>query len=188
MSDQSSAAEVAQELAQALEQRGQEYALGGAIALGYWGTPRGTVDVDVTVFVSPREPASCVQLLREIGCQVDTAEAMGLLQEHGFCHARYRGVRVDVFLPIVPFYGEARRRRARVRLGDQDIMVWSAEVLAVFKMMFFRRKDLADVEEILRVQGESLDRNWIRSQLVEMYGRRDPRISYWDELCAEIGP
>jgi hypothetical protein len=43
------AAVVAGQLAKELESRGQEYAIGGAIALGYWGSPRGTVDVDLTI-------------------------------------------------------------------------------------------------------------------------------------------
>ena len=34
------AASVAKQLAERLQSRGQEYALGGAIALGYWGDPR----------------------------------------------------------------------------------------------------------------------------------------------------
>ena len=46
------AATVAASLADAIHARGQEYALGGAIALGYWGIPRGTVDVDVTLFLA----------------------------------------------------------------------------------------------------------------------------------------
>ena len=48
------AAEVAKRLAELLDARKQEYALGGAIALGYWGVLRGTVDVDVTSF-----PGAC---------------------------------------------------------------------------------------------------------------------------------
>jgi hypothetical protein len=49
-------------------------------------------------------------------------------------------------LPNVDFYKTARRRRKRVDLGNQEVVVWDAESLAVFKMMFFRRKDLAGVE------------------------------------------
>jgi hypothetical protein len=40
---------VARLLAEQLDSKGIEYALGGAIALGYWGLPRATVDVDVTL-------------------------------------------------------------------------------------------------------------------------------------------
>jgi len=50
---------VAGQLAEKLELRGQEYALGGAIALGYWGTPRGTVDVDLTVYLPPEQSSLC---------------------------------------------------------------------------------------------------------------------------------
>lgn len=182
------AATVAKQLAERLESRGREYALGGAIALGYWGTPRGTVDVDLTVYVPPDKPSHLLRLLQDIGCQFSAKEAAQSLREHGFCRVTYTGMRVDVFLPIVPFYEAARPRRKRVELVNQPIMIWDAESLTVFKMMFFRRKDLADVEQILRTQGPGLDRVWVRHQLVEIYGARDPRLAAWDDLAREIPP
>jgi hypothetical protein len=180
------AAIVAGRLAAKLEARGQEYALGGAIALGYWGVPRGTVDVDLTVFLAPERPSECLWLLQEIGCEFLTTDATESLREHGFCSVKFAGMRLDVFLPIIPFYEEARKRRKRLELTGQPIMVWDAESLAVFKMMFFRRKDLADVEQILRTQGASFDRLWVRQQLAGMYGTGDPRLSAWDELVSEL--
>ena len=66
---------VASRLAEQLESRGQEYAFGGAIALGYWGVPRGTVDVDLTIYLPPERPTECVWLLQDIGCEVSAAEA-----------------------------------------------------------------------------------------------------------------
>jgi hypothetical protein len=180
------AAIVARQLADQLQSRGQEYALGGAIALGYWGAPRGTVDVDVTLYMPSERPSECIWLLQDIGCKFSTTEATESLREHGFCRVKFAEMNVDVFLPIVPFYEAARLRRKRVDLGDQPIMIWDAESLAVFKMMFFRRKDLADVEQILRTQGTQFDRRWVREQVAEMYGTKDPRISAWDDLVREI--
>jgi hypothetical protein len=180
------AAVVAGRLAQQLQSRGQEYALGGAIALGYWGPPRGTVDVDLTLFLPPERPGQCVLLLHEIGCEFSSADAADSLREHGFCSVKFVGVRVDVFLPTIPFYEAARLRRRRLELGDQPIMVWDAESLAVFKMMFFRRKDMADVEQMLRTQGGQFDRAWVRDQLAEMYGAGDPRLSTWDEIVRDV--
>jgi hypothetical protein len=55
-------------------------------------------------------------------------------------------------------------------------------------MMFFRRKDLADVEQILRTQGNQFDRLWVRKELTALYGIADPRISAWDDLAREISP
>ena len=62
----------------------------------------------------------------------------------------------------------------------------SHSIATVFKMMFFRRKDLADVEQILRSGGKDLDRTWVRRQLIGIYGARDPRIAGWDELCSDV--
>lgn len=180
-----SAATVARLLAEQLQLRRQEYALGGAIALGYWGAPRGTVDVDVTFFLPPDKPADCVWLLQDLGCEFSATAAVESLREHGFCRVSYTGMRVDVFLPIAPFYEAARARRKEVELGDLPVTIWDAESLAVFKMMFFRRKDLADVEQILRSQGRHFDRVWVRGQLAEMYGARDPRLAAWDDLVQE---
>jgi len=180
------AASAARQLAAALESRGQEYALGGAIALGYWAAPRGTVDVDLTLFLPPEKPSECLWTLQDIDCQFATSQALASLQEHGYCQVVFHGVRVDVFLPTIPFYETARKRRCDVTLGDQRIKIWDAESLSVFKMMFFRRKDVADIEQILRAGGEGLNRAWVREQLVEIYGPRDPRIAQWDELDLEI--
>jgi hypothetical protein len=178
-------AAVARQLAEQLQARGQEYALGGAIALGYWGAPRGTVDVDLTLYLPLDRPSECLWLLQDVGCEFSAAEAAQSLRENGFCRVVSAGVDVDVFLPIVPFYEAARARRRQVQLGERPVMVWDAESLTVFKMMFFRRKDLADIEQILRTQGAPFDRAWVREQLVAMYGGRDPRLSAWDELVRE---
>jgi hypothetical protein len=179
------AAELAQKLAVELDARQIDYAIGGALALGFWGEPRGTLDVDITLFVSPAKPTKCVNLLLDIHCDLEPAEALDSLSEHGFCKVAMEGTTVDVFLPIVDFYETARLRRRSVRLGRHNIWIWDAESLVIFKMMFFRRKDLADVEQILRQQGTHLDRAFVRNELVKLYGQRDPRIGAWDDLTSE---
>ena len=179
------AAMVAAKLAGQFELRRQDYALGGAIALGFWGAPRGTVDVDVTVYLPPEKPSDCLWLLQEIGCEFSAGNALESFRDHGFCRVMYAGMRVDVFLPIIPFYQLALARRRRVELVGHPIMIWDAESLTVFKMMFFRRKDMADVEQILRTQGSEYDRDWVRAQIVAIYGSRDPRVIAWDDLVQE---
>jgi hypothetical protein len=147
-----SASDVARELAAMLDARGLDYALGGAIALGFWGEPRGTLDVDVTLFLPADKPSECVWQLQDLECELTVSEVLGSLREAGFCRVSFRGLQLDVFLPIVDFYEAARDRRQRVQLAGQPVVIWDAESLIVFKLMFFRRKDVADVEGILRVQ------------------------------------
>jgi hypothetical protein len=180
-----SAAEVALQIARALDARNIDYAIGGAIALGFWGEPRGTMDVDIVVFVPKERPTELVRLLQEIDCDVVASKAIASLQQHGFCYAFFRSVRVDAFVPTTPFYESAKARRRRADLGGQEVSVFDAESLAVFKMMFFRPQDVLDVQKMVRIQASAFDRDWVRQQLADMFGPRDPRLLRWDELCSE---
>jgi hypothetical protein len=177
--------DVAKQLARRLEAEGHDYALGGAIALGYWGRPRGTLDVDVTIYLSPDKPSECVRVLQQLGCDLVATKAHHSVAEYGFCQVEYAGFRVDVFLPTIPFYEAARTRRKEVKMEDQSVYIWDAETLCVFKMMFFRDKDSTDLKQILRVQGSNFNRDWVRDHLVHIYGQQDPRISRWDEFVGE---
>jgi hypothetical protein len=175
--------QVAEELAARLQAAGCEYALGGAIALGFWAEARGTLDVDVTLYLPLDDPAGCLRLLEQIGCHFDRRRTEETLN---FCQVQLLGLRLDVFLPMAAFYEVAKARRREVPVGSRRAYIWDAETLCVFKMMFFRQKDLVDVESILRSQGASLDRAWVETSLLELYGKRDPRISQWRELAAEL--
>jgi hypothetical protein len=178
-------ADIAAELAYRLETHNCDYALGGAIALASWAEPRGTIDVDVSFYLSVQDPRQTIDMLRKIGAEYSEAEAVESLTEHGFCRVKFLGRILDVFLPIASIYDAARPRRRRMPIANREAYVWDAETLCVFKMMFFRRKDLADVEAVLRNQGASLDRSWVEQQLLTMYGQRDPRVNQWRELAAE---
>jgi hypothetical protein len=145
------------------------------------------LDVDVTLFLSSDEISACEKLLEDIGCEFPADQAARKLSEHGYCQVEFGSGRVDVFFPLIPFYEEARKRRRTVEFGDQPVLVWDAETLCVFKMMFFRLKDLADVEAILRIQGDRLDREWVGEQILAIYGKRDPRIARWEELAGKKG-
>lgn len=92
-----------------------------------------------------------------------------------------------MFLPIVDFYAVARARRRQVDLDGVPILIWDAETLVIFKLMFFREKDLVDIAQILRTQGERLDTAWITTRLVDLFGSRDPRVTRWRELLAASG-
>jgi hypothetical protein len=123
--------EAARRLARELDARGVEYAIGGAIALAFFGRPRGTVDVDLTLFLPKEKASEAVRLLQQIGCEVTATRALASLREHGFCRVNLVGRRVDVFVEHSPFYAEAKLRRRRVDLEGQEIAILDAESLAV---------------------------------------------------------
>jgi hypothetical protein len=177
----------ARHLCDALDRHGLAYALGGALAYGYWAAPRGTLDIDVNVFLPPERFAELLPALREAGCELDERSVRQSALERGDFQARLGRFRVDVFLSSVPFLDEAESRRVQRPLGGRPAWVLSAEDLATLKMMFFRSKDLVDVEHLIARQGQDLDASLVRSSLVEMVGAQDERVRTWDELVRRFG-
>lgn len=179
-----SAAEAAQRIADVLEAAHVPYAIGGALALAIAGVPRGTADVDVNVFVSEQRLAEIFELLITLGAEVDVPGAAARAHVDGMFVARWDGMRIDVFLPSITFAHEAER--TRIRVTDMDNWSgWflSAEALAVFKLLFFRGKDIVDLERLVAVRAD-LDANYVRKWIVDMMGEDDDRVRRWDTIVA----
>jgi hypothetical protein len=52
--------------------------------------------------------------------------------------------------------------------------------------MFNRDKDWRDLRNIIAIQGEALDVQYIRTWLVEMVGDDDGRVHHFESLLAEV--
>ncbi len=102
--------------------------------------------------------------------------------------ARWAGFRLDVFTPSIDFAWEAERTRQRHLIGDVGVWFLSAEAVCVFKLLFFRSKDVVDLERLIAVYGDRLDGAYVRARIVEMMGADDPRVATWDQLLATFSP
>jgi len=96
------------------------------------------------------------------------------------------GLRVDVFVPAIPYYQALAHRTRNVTLLGRPATILGPEDLVILKMMFFRRKDLADVEALVREQGADLDRDFVRRTLVELVGTDDERVSTFDAIVRDV--
>jgi hypothetical protein len=175
-------------VAKAFDEAGVPYALGGALAYGQYGIPRATNDVDVNVFVAPEELHRVFEALRTLGITVDDLDAREKAHEEGLFVVWLEPYRIDVFTPSIDFSWEAAR--TRVRHVFEGIGVWflAVEALCVFKLLFFRGKDVVDLERLVAVQGEAIDGRYVRERIVAMLGADDPRVETWDRLWKEHLP
>lgn len=176
------------DLARAFEAAGIPYALGGALAYGIWGIPRATLDVDINVFVEDAELDKVAAVLATLGIAADPARLRLESQEKGLCVVRHGPYRVDLFTPSIPFSREAERTRREIEVEGQRAYFLSAEALAVFKLLFYRPKDLVDLERLVEVQGEALDVAYVRREIVAMMGDDDVRVQRWDQLTLQRSP
>lgn len=80
---------------------------------------------------------------------------------------------------------EAQRTRHKATVDGHDLWFLSAETIAVFKLLFFRVKDRADLQRLVAVR-PGLDAAKVRRHLVEMMGAEDERVAFWDTLLDEL--
>jgi len=81
-------------LADRFDEDGLPYAVGGALALGAWGVPRTTSDVDVSVFVNEKELDGLLDSVERAGAIVERAEARQTVARAGFFVAYFGRTRI----------------------------------------------------------------------------------------------
>lgn len=162
---------------------GIPHAFGGAIALAYCtGEPRATQDLDVNVFVDLEQ---CESVLAALPGQVELGELeRAQIQSTGQTRAFWAETPIDLFFNTVPFHQLAEAAVACVPFSGEQIPVLDCTSLAVFKAMFNRTKDWADLEAMHEV-GE-LDARAVEEHLVAHLGAEDPRIQRLRSVA--IGP
>ncbi|MDX6638167.1 MAG: hypothetical protein QOJ01_1678 [Solirubrobacterales bacterium] len=159
---------------EALERAGIPHAIGGAIALAYWTLdPRGTGDIDVNVFVPNSDPAAALAALPPGVDQPDgTTDAV---IRDGQVRLWWDETPVDLFFSNVPLHERAAEAARTVPFEGIELPVLGPTELAIFKAMFDRTRDWADIEAMLAA--ETLDVEAVRMGLTEMVGDDDPRLA-----------
>jgi hypothetical protein len=181
------ALEVARRIAARLDEDGLEYAIGGALALGAWGAPRSTRDVDMTIFVSEAELPRCFDALERAGVMVDRAAATRDVARIGLFKGLAGRILVDVFVMGHPQYDDMRKRRVMIEDASGSALAFvSAEDLCLHKLVFGRPKDVADLEELL-ARRPGIDLDYVRSWLIQMVPAGDPRLAVLDDLERRFG-
>ena len=123
------------------------HAFGGAVALAYCTEePRGTRDLDVNVFVSP---SRANEVLAALPAGVTVADAdVQAAQRDGQVRVWWEDTPIDLFLDIHRFHDEVAAGVRLVPFEGRTIPVLGCNALAVFKALFDRTKDWADIEEM----------------------------------------
>lgn len=156
----------------ALRKAGLPHAVGGAIALGYCTLePRGTRDLDFNIFVTrARADDIFAALPEEITVTLANVEQ---IERDGQTRLWWEDTPIDIFLNVLPFHDEVAAGVRYVPFMDRTIPVLDCGALAVFKAMFDRTRDWADIEAM--VEGDSIDLEKTAAQIQELDGQDSHR-------------
>lgn len=177
--------DAAERVATAFEAAGIAYAIGGALAMGVHGYPRGTLDVGINVFVEPPELSRVLQVLHDLGLEVDDHAAVDARASRWKVRGALRwfpGRRFRSEHPVLV------RGRSHARPHREGYWFLSPEALAVFKLLSFRGKDLVDLERFVAARAERLDHAYVRRWISDMMGKDDERLRAWDQIVARFAP
>ena len=137
-----------------LERAGVRHALVGALAVGAWGYPRASKDVDFLVGDEAFEQHSGGIVTMAPGVPIGAG-----------------GIPID-HLGVLPHekHLEAALRRPA---NDGDLPIATVEALIYLKLKSPRRRDEADVVELLRINDPKPVRSYIEQNAPEMLTRFD---------------
>jgi hypothetical protein len=174
-------------LARALEAAGVPHAFGGAIALAYYATPRGTRDVDVNVFLPASAFGRVLAALTPLGVEPPTAHVRRTLERDGQARLFWDRTPLDLFFSYTELHDACLERQRKVAFGGVRIAILSPEDLAVFKVLFARDKDWRDLREMLLAQAGGLDASYVLGWLERIVAADDERLRRFRALLEERG-
>jgi|GWRWMinimDraft_13_1066021.scaffolds.fasta_scaffold20836_2 hypothetical protein len=138
------------------------YCLLGALALGAWGTPRTTQDLDVLISLDREDRTRLIEQMEVRGFLVDSqwSEHNPMIREY---HVRLHrnAIPVDLMLPRDAHDQECLARRRQYRLGELSLWIISPEDFVLHKLKAGRAQDFIDVLSVLQRQQQSLDRPYM---------------------------
>jgi hypothetical protein len=159
------------------------HAFGGALALAYYGTPRGTQDIDVNVFVAANESARVLEALTQIGVATGGVRERKEIRERGQVRLRWERTPLDLFFSYDPLHASCLARIRSVPFGaDASLPILSAEDLVIFKVLFDRPKDWNDVAEVLYARGPDFAVSYTLDWLRRILAPRDARLEKIEKL------
>jgi len=155
------------------------HAFGGALALAFHtGEPRGTRDIDINIFL----PASEIDVVRSAFIKriVFTDSQIADAEADDQVRVFWEDTPIDIFFNVAEFHDDVMLGVEHHKFAKIVIPVLAADALTVFKAMYNRTKDWADIEAMLEVN--SVDKSRVIGWLVRLLGVDDPRtrkfISY----------
>jgi hypothetical protein len=156
----------------ALEALGIESTVGGSIASSFAGEPRSTIDIDIVAAIEDHHVAPLVsRLVPEFYADEDALRrAVRTHTSANLIHQKTM-LKVDLFIAGgTPLDAQQLARRQRVMLdGGRELYVHPPEDILLQKLRWYRLgggtsdRQWRDVLAIIRVQGERLNREYLRS-------------------------
>ena len=166
--------QAALEIQQFLLQRDWRSCIIGGLAVGRWGEPRATRDVDISLLTGfGNERGYIEQILGQFSARIPDADQFAL-ENRVLLIGASNGTPIDICLAGIPFEEQMIERASPFLFApDVSLVTCSAEDLVILKAFAGREIDWSAIKGILVAQGDRLDWDYIDRQLPPLCELRD---------------
>lgn len=137
------------EFLQLLNSREVEYLLVGGYAVGFYGYPRATGDMDVWVAIHPRNAEKIVDVLKTFGFGLPELSSEMFLQNERIIRMGIPPFRIEIFTTISGVdFDDCYVRRTTGVIDEVEIKFINLDDLKVNKQTSARPKDINDLQNL----------------------------------------
>jgi predicted nucleotidyltransferase len=132
-----------------LNSHGVKYLIVGGYAVGYYGYPRATGNMDVWIAVDAENAAKTASALREFGMPKDEVTETLFLQEDAIIRIGIPPVRIEIITNASGVdFSDCYEHRVLVKINEITVNFISLDDLKRNKKACGRHKDLDDLEHL----------------------------------------
>ena len=126
-----------------------EYLLIGGYAVGYYGYPRATADMDLWIGMNPQNAKKIVTILKEFGFDIPDSSIEVFMKPNQIIRMGVTPVMIEMMTTISGVsFEECYPHRVKDELDGVEVNLISLRHLKINKKAFGRHKDLDDLENL----------------------------------------
>ena len=147
----------------------------GGLAVGIWGAPRATVDIDFLVSMKTDDYNILKKKLKESEKFIFIYDEPMTFARISFMRATLKSnkdISIDFLFADDDFKNKALRRKETIQVAGFSVNVTTPEDLVILKLLSGREQDRLDAKKILEIQKGNLDmehiQNWLHKLSIEL--------------------
>ncbi len=169
-------------LVERLRKHGIPFAVGGAIALGYYTRdPRGTRDIDINIFVTS-DTLDLVAAALSPNVAISDDQRMRILRDDQV-RLRWDDVPVDLFFSSIPLHSAMLKRINCESFDGVELPILSVTDIVICKSIFAREKDWVDIKTVLG--HPALDKHEVDYWVEDVCGSGSSQLRKWRNVSSK---
>ena len=126
-----------------------KYLLIGGYAVGYYGYPRATADMDIWIAVNKENAKKMIQVINDFGMNTPELTESIFLEPGKMIRMGYPPIRIEIVTEVSGIkFAQCYPRRKKVKIDGVKVKIISRDDLLKNKKASGRHKDLDDLENL----------------------------------------